>query len=75
VLTELGLPVLAGISRKSTVGKITGRADGERTTASVAAALLMAQRGAAIVRVHDVAQTRDALRVLQAIEDPAFCLP
>jgi dihydropteroate synthase len=71
-LAELGVPVLAGISRKSTLGKITGRGDGERMTGSVAAALLMAQRGAAIVRVHDVAQTRDALRVLQAIEDPAY---
>jgi dihydropteroate synthase len=71
-LAALGVPVLTGISRKSTLGKITGRADGERTTASVAAALLMAQRGAAIVRVHDVAQTRDALRVLQAIQDPGY---
>lgn len=74
-LTELGLPVLAGISRKSTLGKITGRPDGERVSASVAAALLAAQRGAAIVRVHDVAPTRDALLVMQAIEDPEFQLP
>jgi dihydropteroate synthase len=71
-LTELGVPVLAGISRKSTLGKITGRPDGERVTASVAAAMLAAQRGAAIVRVHDVAPTRDALRVMQAIEDPEY---
>jgi dihydropteroate synthase len=71
-LTQLGVPVLAGISRKSTLGKITGRPDGERVTASVAAAMLAAQRGAAIVRVHDVAPTRDALRVLQAFEDPDF---
>jgi len=74
-LTELGVPVLAGISRKSTLGKITGRPDGERVSASVAAALLAAQRGAAIVRVHDVAPTRDALLVMQAIEDPEFQLP
>jgi dihydropteroate synthase len=74
-LCELGVPVLAGISRKSTLGKITGRPDGERISASVAAAMLMAQRGAAIVRVHDVAQTRDALRVLQAIEDPGYNFP
>lgn len=71
-LTDLGVPVLAGISRKSTLGKITGRPEGERVTASVAAAMLAAQRGAAIVRVHDVAQTRDALRVLHAFEDPGF---
>jgi dihydropteroate synthase len=71
-LTDLGVPVLAGISRKSTLGKITGRADGERMSASIAAAMLVAQRGAAIVRVHDVAQTRDALRVMQAIEDPGY---
>jgi dihydropteroate synthase len=71
-LAALGVPVLTGISRKSTLGKITGKADAERVTASVAAALLMAQRGAAIVRVHDVAQTRDALRVLQAIQDPGY---
>jgi dihydropteroate synthase len=74
-LTELGVPVLAGISRKSTLGKITGRPDDERVSASVAAALLAAQRGAAIVRVHDVAPTRDALLVMQAIEDPEFQLP
>ena len=73
-LCELGVPVLAGISRKSTLGRITGRPDGERLSASVAAAMLMAQRGAAIVRVHDVAQTRDALRVLQAVEDPHYQL-
>ena len=74
-LTDLGVPVLAGISRKSTLGKITGQPDGERLSASVAAAMLAAQRGAAIVRVHDVAPTRDALLVMQAIEDPQFELP
>jgi dihydropteroate synthase len=74
-LTEIGVPVLAGISRKSTLGKITGRPDGERESASVAGALLAAQRGAAIVRVHDVASTRDALLVMQAIEDPDYQLP
>jgi dihydropteroate synthase len=74
-LSEIGVPVLAGISRKSTLGKITGRPDGERESASVAAALLAAQRGAAIVRVHDVASTRDALLVMQAIEDPDYQLP
>ena len=65
----LGLPLLAGLSRKSMLGAITGKPVGERQAASVAAALLAAQRGAAIVRVHDVAATRDALAVLQAVEE------
>ena len=69
------MPVLAGISRKSTLGKITGRPDGQRLTASVAAAMLAAQRGADIVRVHDVGPTRDALLVMQAVEDAEFKLP
>jgi dihydropteroate synthase len=63
----LGLPVLAGLSRKSMLGAITGRAVGERLFASVAAALIAAQKGAAIVRVHDVAATRDALAVWSAV--------
>jgi dihydropteroate synthase len=68
-LVDFGLPVLAGISRKSMLGQVTGRPVGERVHASVAAALLAVQRGAALVRVHDVAATRDALAVLQAIEE------
>jgi dihydropteroate synthase len=64
---ELGLPVMAGWSRKSTLGAITGRKAGERLAASLAAALLAVQRGATIVRVHDVAATRDALAVLAAM--------
>jgi len=64
----LGYPLLAGLSRKSTLGAITGRPAAERLPASVAAALLAAQRGAAILRVHDVAATRDALAVLAAVE-------
>jgi dihydropteroate synthase len=67
-LTRLGLPVVAGLSRKSTLGQITGRGPRERVAASVAAALLAVQRGAAIVRVHDVADTRDALLVLSAVQ-------
>jgi dihydropteroate synthase len=65
-----GWPVLAGISRKSMLGKITGRerAD-ERVAASVSAALLAAQKGAAILRVHDVAETVDALKVWQAVRE------
>jgi dihydropteroate synthase len=66
--TALGLPVLAGWSRKSTLGAITGRGADDRLAASLAAALLAAQRGARIVRVHDVAATRDALEVLAALE-------
>ena len=59
----------AGLSRKTTLGAITGRTPDDRLAASVAAALLAVQRGAAIVRVHDVAATRDALRVLSALQD------
>ncbi|MCC6609404.1 MAG: dihydropteroate synthase [Burkholderiales bacterium] len=62
-IAELGYPVLAGLSRKSTLGWITGRPAGERMPASIAAALLAAERGARILRVHDVAATRDALAV------------
>jgi dihydropteroate synthase len=62
-----GLPVLAGMSRKSMLGALTGRPVGERLGASVAAALLAAERGARILRVHDVAETRDALSVWQAV--------
>ena len=64
----LGVPVLAGWSRKSSLGKITGKPAGERLAASVAAALIAAQNGARILRVHDVAATRDALAVLAAVE-------
>jgi len=62
-----GLPVLAGLSRKSMLGAVTGRAVEERLPASIAAALIAIQRGAAIVRVHDVAATRDAMLVWQAV--------
>jgi dihydropteroate synthase len=68
-LVQFGLPVLAGLSRKTTLGVITGRTPDDRLAASVAAALLAVQRGAAIVRVHDVAATRDALRVLSALQE------
>ena len=64
----LGVPLLAGWSRKSSLGKITGKPAGERFAASIAAALIAAQNGAAILRVHDVAATRDALLVLAAVE-------
>jgi len=70
-LQRLGLPVVAGLSRKSTLGQLTGRDVHQRLAASVAAALLAVQHGAAIVRVHDVAETRDALLVLRAVEEAA----
>jgi dihydropteroate synthase len=62
-LLALGYPVLAGWSRKGTLGKVTRRAVDERMVASVAAALAAVQYGARIVRVHDVAPTVDALNV------------
>lgn len=58
-----GVPVLAGLSRKSMLGKVTGSDVDDRLAASVAAALLAVQRGASIVRVHDVRATCDALKV------------
>jgi dihydropteroate synthase len=66
--THQGLPVLAGISRKSMLGKITGREVGDRLVPSVAAAVLAAERGASIVRVHDVPETIDALRLWAAAQ-------
>jgi dihydropteroate synthase len=65
---ELGVPVLAGLSRKGMIGAITGRDVDARFHGSVAAALLAALNGAAIVRVHDVAATADALAVLHAVQ-------
>jgi dihydropteroate synthase len=67
-LTGLGWPLLAGWSRKGTLGLITGRPVGDRLTGSVTAALLAVQRGASVVRVHDVAATVDALKVWRAVE-------
>lgn len=64
---DLGACVLAGLSRKSMLGEISGKEVSLRDTASVAAALLAAQNGAKILRVHDVAATRDALAVWQAV--------
>jgi dihydropteroate synthase len=63
-----GVPVLVGVSRKSMVGAITGRPVGERLAGSLAAMLAAVARGARIVRVHDVAETRDALAVRAAID-------
>lgn len=64
---ELGLPVLVGVSRKSMIGGLTGRAAPERLAGSVAAALVAKQMGANIIRVHDVAETVDAYKVWDAL--------
>ena len=66
-LAAIGVPLLAGLSRKSTIGALTGRGPGERMVGSVAAHLIAAQNGATILRVHDVAATRDALAVWNAV--------
>ncbi len=65
---DLKLPLLAGLSRKSMIGALTGAAVEERVYGSVAAAMLAVQKGARIVRAHDVKATRDALAVLEAVE-------
>ena len=66
---ELGLPVLAGMSRKSMIGGITGKPVEDRLAGSLAAALAAAAQGVKIVRVHDVAETVDALAVWQAAQE------
>jgi len=66
-LKAIGYPLLVGVSRKSMLGQLTGRDTQDRLAASVTAAVLAAQMGAAIVRVHDVAATRDALMVATAL--------
>jgi dihydropteroate synthase len=64
--SELGLPVLAGVSRKSMIGAVTGRSVEQRLAGSLGGALAAVAQGARIVRVHDVAETVDALKVWQA---------
>jgi dihydropteroate synthase len=65
-LSSIGLPVLVGLSRKSTLGELTGRTVDARLPASIAAAVLAAVNGAAVIRVHDVEETVDALKVVEA---------
>ena len=65
--TTLGLPVLAGLSRKSTLGALTGRDVDDRLAGSVAAAAIACLNGAEILRVHDVAESRDAARIAAAV--------
>ncbi len=67
-LRTLGAPILVGLSRKSMIGQITGRGVADRLMGSVAAALISVQHGARVLRVHDVAATRDALTVLHAVD-------
>jgi dihydropteroate synthase len=66
-IVDLGFPVLSGTSRKTMLGQITGRDVGQRLAGSLATALLAAQKGATLIRVHDVAETVDALNVLEAV--------
>ncbi|MDD3883702.1 MAG: dihydropteroate synthase [Gallionella sp.] len=68
-LNSLGVPLLVGLSRKSMLGQLTGREVNDRKTASVVAAVLAVQRGAAIVRVHDVRETVDALKIMNALNE------
>ena len=67
-----GFATLAGLSRKSMIGAVTGRAIDQRVYGSVAAALIAAQRGARIIRVHDVAATVEALQVWGAAGLPRW---
>ncbi len=68
-LARLGYPLLAGYSRKSSLGAVTGRPVEQRLAASLAAAMIAAQNGATILRVHDVAETVDMLKVLAAASE------
>jgi dihydropteroate synthase len=68
---RLGRPLLVGLSRKSFLGQLTGRGVEMRLAASISGALAAVSRGASIVRVHDVAETVDALKVWRAIQAPA----
>ena len=68
-LAELGLPLLVGLSRKSLIGKLLGRELDQRLPASLALAVLAVERGAAVVRTHDVAATADAVAMYVAMED------
>ncbi|MGL4615724.1 MAG: dihydropteroate synthase, partial [Shewanella sp.] len=65
---QFDLPMLIGLSRKSMIGELLGKPIGERLAGSLAGAMLAAQNGAQIIRVHDVAETVDVLKVLQATQ-------
>ena len=66
-LAEMGLPLLVGLSRKSMIGALTGRDVDDRLAGSLAAAVVAVERGARLIRVHDVAPTHDAIRVAWAV--------
>ncbi len=66
-LAELGLPLLVGLSRKSMIGALTGREVGDRLAGSLAALVLAVERGALILRVHDVGASRDVVKVAWAL--------
>jgi len=68
-LASSGLPILVGLSRKSLIGKLLGREVGQRLPASLALAVLAAERGASIIRTHDVAATADAVAMSAALND------
>ena len=68
LFSKLNYPVLAGISRKSMLGKLTGKETNGRLAPSIAAAIMAADRGAKIVRVHDVSETIDALKLWEAVQ-------
>jgi len=68
-IAGMGWPVLAGLSRKSLLGHIVGRPVTDRQSASVTAALMAIERGAAVVRVHDIAATRDALLLWRVVNE------
>ncbi|MDC0662455.1 dihydropteroate synthase [Marinobacter sp. SS21] len=68
-LQVLGYPLLVGLSRKSMLGHITGREVSERLPASLAAATISALKGASVIRVHDVSETVDAVKVVSAMEE------
>lgn len=70
-LCALGYPVLAGLSRKSVLGQLTGNDVDARLHASIAAAVIATMKGAKILRVHDVKATADALKIAAAIQDPS----
>jgi dihydropteroate synthase len=66
---QLGLPLLAGLSRKSMIGNLLNREVEQRLAGSLATAIIAAQQGAQIIRVHDVQETVDALKILKAVTD------
>jgi dihydropteroate synthase len=74
-LAALGVPLMAGLSRKGMIGELTGRPTDDRIEGSVAAALIAVQKGAILVRVHDVAATRDALAVWHGVSSGAPVKP